>query len=212
MVLESMDESNSIKLFKKALEEEYEKRLEALRKEYEEILTELAAQYRQKTEVEINQIRKMLQAKYERTLRMEKDNVKGELMALIYKEINDVYERIISSLEEHLRRLASNDQEEYSVLLGRLVKEALIVLGEPAVVVVRPEDKDLLLNHPLIAEVEVDQEDQTLVFGGCKVLDANTRKKIVDNTIYIRAKKLKGEIRKRLSAKYKEVFDVAEKI
>jgi len=212
MVLESMDESNSIELFKKALEEEYEKRLEALRKEHEEILTELAAQYRQKTEVEINQIRKMLQAKYEQTLRMEKDNVKGELMDLIYKEINDVYERTLSSLEDHLRKLASNDQEGYSVLLGRLVKEALMVLGEPAVVVVRPEDKDLLLNHPLIAGVEVDQEDQTLAFGGCKVLDVNTRKKIVDNTIYTRAEKLKEEIRKRLSTKYKEVFDVAEKI
>jgi hypothetical protein len=58
----------------------------------------------------------------------------------------------------------------------------------------------------------VEEDDKLLNCGGCIVLDAATKRRIVDNTILSRFEKLKGMIREKLSIRYKEVFDVVEKI
>jgi len=212
MTLDSLDGSHSLELFKEALQEEYEKRLEALKKEHEERLMELAAQYRQRTEVEVSRIRRALQARYEETLRSRKDSVKGELISLIYKEMSALYRETLSYIEEELYSFASNPREEYADVLKGLVEEALAVLNEPAVVVVRPEDLNILLEHPLVKKVETEQKNKLLILGGCVVLDAATRRRVVDNTVLTRLEKLKEMIREKLSIRYKEVFDVVEKM
>jgi vacuolar-type H+-ATPase subunit E/Vma4 len=212
MTLDFLDEGRSLELFKKALQEEYEKRLEALRKEHEERLMELTAQYRQRTEIEVSRIRQALQARYEETLRTRKESVKGELISLIYKELSDLYSETLSYIEKELFSFTSNPEGGYKGVLKGLVEEALAVLNEPAVVVVRPEDENLLLEHPLVEKVEVEEDDKLLNCGGCIVLDAATKRRIVDNTILSRFEKLKGMIREKLSIRYKEVFDVVEKI
>jgi len=197
----------NLEAFKESLRAEYRKRIEELRAEYEEELSDAALKRRQEIELQVARMRDNQEKEYQKVLEEAREHILAEMRHRVSSFTNQSVGLALDKIKERIISLRSTP-ESYGPLLQDLVAEALEVLDEPAVVIVDAGESAIPLKHPLVESVEEEALDR---WGGCMVMDAATRTRLVDNTLKTRWERAEKSLRFLLSESFHEVFEILER-
>ncbi len=169
--------------FKKALEDDFFRRVAAMKEESDNLISEKMFLARRDTEQKVHSIRVRQRKEFELLLEREKRRalleIREEAMTRINSFLDDLSTKVGSEIE-NIRQ----DRARYSQILASLVLEALEALGEDAVVMVNLGESAMVPVEQRIASVE--ECDPGPEWGGCVILDHRTRSVVVNNSIKTR--------------------------
>lgn len=203
--LHGLDEG--LEAFKEALRAEYRERIEELRAQYEEELSEVASRKRQEVELQVARVRDDQEKRYRKALKEAQESILTDMRHQASAFVSESVRMALVKMEEELSGIRG-DAEAYGPLLNDLATEAVEILGEPAVVIVAPEEGRIPLRHPLIEKV---REEPLNSWGGCVVTDAATETRLVDNTLRTRWGRVEKQLRFLLSESFDDVFAILER-
>ncbi len=196
-----------LEAFKASLRAEYRKRIEELRTQYEEELSDEASKKRQEVELQVARMRSDQKRRFRKAVKEAQEHIVAEMRHQVSALTNESVALALERIEERITRLRE-DPKTYASLMRALVAEAVDALGEPAIVFVDVGECGLPPEHPLIEGVREDSMD---CWGGCKVKDAATGTRLVDNTLKTRWKRAEKSLRFLLSESFHDVFEILER-
>lgn len=177
--------SSEFDQFNIALKDEYRKKAENIKALAEKEISERLFIVRRDTERKVHSLREKHKKRYAQLLEREKRIVLLKVREEALVKISAILENVSMKVEKEIGKLRS-DRTEYTVLLSRLVMEALDALGERAVIKVHPADASILPSDPrIVSFVEVSSGFEG---GGCIAEDADTGTRVIDNRIISRWK------------------------
>lgn len=192
------DEREALESFKRALQDEYGRKLEALKERYEKEFSALIAARRIDVETKVQRIREKQAIEFEEELAMARQSAFRELRTRVLSTISETTRRLEERVMEQLASLRSNPGL-YGPVLNDLAREAMDALGAPKAVLRVAEGEAVLLEKDQrIAGIE---ETADLAMGGVLALDAEGGTHLVDNTLQTRWERLKPMIVEELSGR-----------
>jgi ATP synthase (E/31 kDa) subunit. len=166
------DEREALESFKRALQDEYGRKLEALEERFEKEFSALIATRRIEVETKVQRIREKQAVEFEKELAMARQSAFRELRTRVLSTISEITDRLEERVVERVKSLRSN-REIYGPVLNDLAREALDALGSPKAILRVGEGEAVLLEEdPRIARIE---ETADLAMGGVMALDAEGR-------------------------------------
>ena len=191
-------EREALDAFKRALQDEYRRKLETLREKFEEEFSALVAARRIAVEARVRQIRERQQAEFASELSLARQVASRELRERVFATMGDIAGELEGRILQKLASFRGN-REEYAPILNALALEALDVLASPtAILLVGIGEASLLEKDPRGARVE---ETESLPIGGAIALDGEMGLRLVDNSLQTRLERLKPIIVESLSRK-----------
>jgi len=191
-------EREALDAFKRALQDEYHRKLETLREKFEEEFSALVAARRMAVEARVRQIRERQQAEFASELSLARQVASRELRERVFATMGDIAGELEGRILQKLASFRGN-REEYAPILNALALEALDVLASPkAILLVGIGEASLLEKDPRVARVE---ETEGLPVGGAIALDGEMGLRLVDNSLQTRLERLKPRIVETLSRK-----------
>lgn len=192
------DEREALESFKRALQDEYGRKLEALKERYEKEFSALIAARRIDVETKVQRIREKQAIEFEEELAMARQSAFRESRTRVLSTISETTGRLEERVMEQLASLRSNPGL-YGPVLNDLAREAMDALGAPKAVLRVAEGEAVLLEKDQrIAGIE---ETADLAMGGVLALDAEGGTHLVDNTLQTRWERLKPMIVEELSGR-----------
>jgi len=191
-------EREALEAFKRALHDEYSRKLETLKERFEEEFSALVAARRMSVETLVRQIREQQLAEFGIELSQAKQAASRELGERVFTTVDDLADELQERIMQKIVS-AKGNSEEHALLLNALAREALDVLASPAaVLLVGIGEASLLNKDPRISSVE---ETIDLPMGGVIALDRDNSLHLVDNSLQTRLERLKPVIVESLSRK-----------
>jgi len=191
-------EREALEAFKRALHDEYSRKLETLKERFEEEFSALVAARRMSVETLVRQIREQQLAEFGIELSQAKQAASRELGERVFTTVDDLADELQERIMQKIVS-AKGNSEEHALLLNALAREALDVLASPAaVLLVGIGEASLLNKDPRISSVE---ETIDLPMGGVIALDRDNSLHLVDNSLQTRVERLKPVIVESLSRK-----------
>jgi vacuolar-type H+-ATPase subunit E/Vma4 len=192
------DEREALESFKRALQDEYGRKLEALEERFEKEFSALIATRRIEVETKVQRIREKQAVEFEKELAMARQSAFRELRTRVLSTISEITDRLEERVVERVKSLRSN-REIYGPVLNDLAREALDALGSPKAILRVGEGEAVLLEEdPRIARIE---ETADLAMGGVMALDAEGGTHLVDNSLRTRWERLKPMMVENLSGR-----------
>jgi len=191
-------EREALDAFKRALHDEYRRKLETRKEQFEEEFSALVAARRVAVEASVRQIREKQLAEFRTELSQAKQAASRELRERVFATMRDLVDELEEKIMQKLGSIRRN-REENALLVNALALEAIDVLASPAaVLLVGIGEASLLEKDPRIAHVE---ETPDLPMGGVIALDRDNSLHLVDNSLQTRWERLKPIIVEVLSGK-----------
>ena len=191
-------EREALDAFKRALHDEYRRKLETRKERFEEEFSALVAARRVAVEASVRQIRDKQLADFKIELSQAKQAASRELRERVFATMGDLVDELEERIRQKLTSIRGN-RKEHALLLNALALEALDVLASPAaVLLVGIGEASLLEKDPRGARVE---ETESLPIGGAIALDGEMGLRLVDNSLQTRLERLKPIIVESLSRK-----------
>jgi vacuolar-type H+-ATPase subunit E/Vma4 len=182
------DEREALESFKRALQDEYGRKLEALKERFEKDFSALIATRRIEVESKVQRIRQKQAVDFEAELAMARQAAFREFRTRVLTNISEIADGLEERVIERIRSLRSN-RDVYGPILNDLAREALDVLGAPKAILRVGEGEAVLLEEdPRIARIE---ETAFLEMGGVMALDAEGGAHLVDNSLQTRWERLR---------------------
>lgn len=198
------NEREALEAFKRAVRQEYERKIEVLRETFEQEFSSLVAARRMEVERKVQEIRVRHQNEFNARLALDKQEAVREFRSRVFEAIEKLLERVEAELAHRLESLRKQP-EAYGPVLNGLVQEALDVLALPgAAVRVKTGEGDLLRKDPRIVRIE---EAETLDWGGAIVSEAETGTTLVDNSLHTRWERLRPILVERLSRRLADLVE-----
>lgn len=192
------DEREALESFKRALQDEYGRKLEAMKERFEKDFSALIATRRIEVETKVQRIREKQAVEFEKELAMARQSAFRELRTRVLCTISEITDRLEERVVERVTSLRSS-REIYGPVLNDLAREALDALGAPkAILRVSAGEAVLLEEDPRIARIE---ETADLAMGGVIALDAEGGTHLVDNSLQTRWERLKPMMVENLSGR-----------
>lgn len=192
------DEREALESFKRALQDEYGRKLEALKERYEKDFSALIAARRIEVETKVQRIREKQAIEFEEELAMARQSAFRELRTRVLSAISETTDLLEERVLEQLASLRSNPGL-YGPVLNDLAREAMDALGATKAVLRVAEGEAVLLEKDQrIAHIE---ETTDLAMGGVVALDAEGGTHLVDNSLRTRWERLKPMIVEDLSGR-----------
>lgn len=182
------DEREALESFKRALQDEYGRKLEALKERYEKDFSALIAARRIEVETKVQRIREKQAIEFEEELAMARQSAFRELRTRVLRAISETTDRLEERVLEQIASLRSNPGL-YGPVLNDLAREAMDALGATKAVLRVAEGEAVLLEKDQrIAHID---ETTDLAMGGVVALDAEGGTHLVDNSLRTRWERLK---------------------
>lgn len=198
------NDREALEAFKRAIRQEYERKLEALRETYEQEFSALVAARRMEVERKVLEIRQKQRDEFNATLALDAQNAQREFRARIFDAIEEILARVEAEVAHRLESLRKKP-ELYGPVLNALVQEALDVLAAPgAVVRVKTGEGDLVAKDPRIVRIE---ETPELGWGGAVLIEAEKGTPLVDNSLQTRWERYRPILVERLSGRLAFLVD-----
>jgi len=192
------DEREALESFKRALQDEYGRKLEAMEERFEKEFSALIATRRIEVETKVQRIREKQAVEFEKKLAIDRQSAFRELRSRVLGTISEITARLDERVVEQVTSLRSS-REIYGAVLNDLAREALDALGAPKAILRVGEGEAVLLEEdPRIARIE---ETADLAMGGVLALDAESGTHLVDNSLRTRWERLKPMMVENLSGR-----------
>lgn len=194
----SGDEREALESFKRALQDEYGRKLEAMKERFEKDFSALIATRRIEVETKVQRIREKQAVEFDKELALARQSAFRELRTRVLNTISEITDQLDGRVVERVSSLRSN-REIYGPVLNHLAREALDALGAPKAILRVGEGEAVLLEEdPRIARIE---ETADLAMGGIMALDAEGSTHLVDNSLRTRWERLKPMMVENLSGR-----------
>lgn len=191
-------EREALDAFKRAIQDEYRRKLETLKEKFEDDFSALVAARRLSVETRVRQIRENQLAGFAVELSQARQAASRELREKVFAAMVDLVGELEGSILQKLASVRGN-REEHARLLNALAQEALDILASSsAVLFVGIGEAPLLEMDPRVTSVE---ETADLSLGGVIALDGENGLRLVDNSLQTRLERLKPIIVETLSTK-----------
>lgn len=189
MIRERVGENGreALEAFKRAVRQEYERKLEVLRETFEQEFSSLVAARRMEVERKVQEIRDRQRNEFNARLALDRQEAVSKFRSRVFEAIEQIVERAEAELAHRLESLR-RQPEAYGPVLNCLVQEALDVLALPcAVIRVKTGEENLLRKDPRIVRIE---ESEALEWGGA-IVSEETGTILVDNSLQTRWERLR---------------------
>jgi vacuolar-type H+-ATPase subunit E/Vma4 len=194
----------SLESFKRALQEEYGRKLEALKERFEQDFSALIAARRLEVEKKVQQIRLEQNVEFESEVARERQSSFRELRTRVLDVIVQATDRLDEEVSKRIDTLRANPKD-YASVFNHLAREALDSLAAPqAILRVGTGEANLVAPDPRIFRIE---ETADLSMGGCVVVEAKDGTHLVDNTLRTRWERLKPMTVEKLSLRIATLVD-----
>jgi len=192
------DKREALESFKRALQDEYGRKIEAMKERYEKEFSALIAARRIEVETKVQRIREKQAIEFEAELAMARQSAFRELRARVLSTIGETTDQLEERVAEQLTSLRTKPGL-YGPVLNDLAREAMDALGAPKAVLRVAEGEAVLLGKDQrIAHIE---EAADLTMGGVVALDSEGGTHLVDNSLKTRWERLKPMIVEDLSGR-----------
>lgn len=192
------NERKALESFKRALQDEYGRKLENLKEGFEHDFSALIAARRIEVETQVQRIREKQALDFKADLETARQAAFRELRTRVLISIGEITDRLEESVREEIASLRA-DPERYGPILNDLAREALEALGEERVVLrVGPGEGLLLEGDSRLVRIE---EVADIPMGGVVAMDADSGKHLVDNSLRTRWERLKPMMVETLSGR-----------
>lgn len=194
----------ALESFKRALQEEYGRKLKDLKEKFEQDFSALIAARRLEVEKKVQEIRMKQGIEYETEILRARQSAFRELRARVLEAIVQATQRLDGEISRKIEALRAN-RSEYIPVLNHLAREALDSLAAPhAIVRVAVGEGGLIEADPRIARIE---EAAELSMGGVVVVEAENGSHLIDNSMQTRWERLKPKMVESLSLQIAPLVD-----
>jgi vacuolar-type H+-ATPase subunit E/Vma4 len=190
------NEREALDSFKRALRDEYARKIESLKEAYERDFSSLIAERRMEVESKVQLLREKQASEFKAEVAAARQSAFRKMRTRVLEDISGIVGLLEESVKTRLEGLRAN-RGLYRAVLNGLAHEALGALAaEKAVLRVAPGEAVLLEEDPRVVLVE---ETPALAWGGAIAVEAENGACLVDNSLQTRWTRLKPVMIENLS-------------